>query len=325
MLPQHVADWMKARAEAEGLANAAWLRRLVMTTMGSTMVKCWVPQQNTLQTSPTTHDFMAARVGAQADGSTEFRMFSKDGLKPWQAGHPADPSLVDHVRENGVYLEGWPEPWQLSASIVDSAADSQYVLFLKPAHKRGANDMRVDLGPATSPSVEYLLRTLGENPARDGSLARDLDVPQAVVQAVLEGLKMSAVLIDAPKSEDGYVWKLIGTVDQALEIVRKLGVLDMSLHKAAESERLSNLDHRRWLLQNPPGMSRAADHMAHRLAYEYARSNFASGWAFVMNHTPASGELAARGLIEEVRSSGGHPAWRFTEKGKRWAVDDTKR
>jgi hypothetical protein len=168
---------------------------------------------------------------------------------------------------------------------------------------------------------------LAENDARDGALARDLVVPQAVVQAVLEGLKMTSVAIVAPSSKDGFMWQLIGSVDQALEAARKLGVLDMSLEGAARSERLANLDQRLWLLQNQnmAGMSGGAEHVAHRLAYEYARAHFSPDWSFPLNHGAASGELAARGLIEQVGTSGEFALWRFTAKGRLWAVDDAKR
>lgn len=141
LVPPRLAKWVKGRAEREGLAVAAWLRRLIMMQEAqSTIVRAWVrPDSEQVRrlsdiwaTNQHPH-ILLDRVLGYADGTAEFavydingRVFTRDDLVYMNA-------LADKIDHGGWFaLDGSSNAWRVVSSMFDAAHLGQLRVTLRP-------------------------------------------------------------------------------------------------------------------------------------------------------------------------------------------------
>jgi hypothetical protein len=130
VLPPRIAAWVKRRAAVEGISQAAWLRRLILQEQQSVTVRAWVPNLRTGAIDRVHHDLVLERVGAEVDGTTQFRVLEPDGAKPCIARRVLETDLFRSIERNGVFLDGSRAPWRVVSTLADAGADGQLVMFL---------------------------------------------------------------------------------------------------------------------------------------------------------------------------------------------------
>ena len=129
LLPPDLAEWVKGRAEADGVSIAAWFRALVSKERGL-LVRAWVPDTEAGEVTRAEPSQVLEHMTHHADGTVQFRVWEADGFTRCRAELAAE-WFSGSVTKHGLKLDGSIERWSFVCSFADATAEGQLIVVLR--------------------------------------------------------------------------------------------------------------------------------------------------------------------------------------------------